>query len=274
MGEASNLKSATELSALSAPASHRLSLPAHGLASDCMHGACALLGVAWPPSVQAACSIGTRVALPDATHACSHMTTSSFCLALICVVLPLPTVLVFFLVWYVINVMYNDYNKTVLKDLNLPWTISALQLGIGLVLWVTPLWLTGVRKMPQITMENVRALCCGERTSTPTRPPMRRIVKHTRRRAPASLVLMIASRECSCLPGEDHPAGIHHPRRRPVCHRHVARRRLARFRQRRQIARASLQRAVWRGLHERSPALAGQHLLAPGHRRRWPCLCS
>jgi len=67
-------------------------------------------------------------------------------------------VLIFFLVWYVINVMYNDYNKTVLRDLKLPWTVSALQLGLGLMLWVAPLWLTGMRKMPKISMENAKAI--------------------------------------------------------------------------------------------------------------------
>ena len=45
-----------------------------------------------------------------------------------------------------------------LKDLDLPWTISALQLGIGLVLWVAPLWLTGLRKMPSISMTNVKTI--------------------------------------------------------------------------------------------------------------------
>jgi solute carrier family 35 protein E1 len=62
-----------------------------------------------------------------------------------------------FLVWYVINVAYNDYNKTVLKDLALPWIVSSLQLGLGLMLWVAPLWLLGLRKMPKISTENVRA---------------------------------------------------------------------------------------------------------------------
>lgn len=65
---------------------------------------------------------------------------------------------IFFLLWYAINVAYNDYNKTVLKDLGLPWTVSALQLGIGLVLWVAPLWLTGLRKMPSITAANAKTI--------------------------------------------------------------------------------------------------------------------
>ena len=52
-------------------------------------------------------------------------------------------ILVFFLIWYVINVIYNDMNKTVLKILDLPWTMATLQLGLGL-LYIGPLWLTGV----------------------------------------------------------------------------------------------------------------------------------
>ena len=33
-------------------------------------------------------------------------------------------------------------NKTVLKILDLPWTMATLQLGLGL-LYIGPLWLTG-----------------------------------------------------------------------------------------------------------------------------------
>ena len=54
-------------------------------------------------------------------------------------------ILLFFGVWYLINVVYNDMNKTVLTVLNLPWTVSALQLGLGLM-YIGPLWLTGLKK--------------------------------------------------------------------------------------------------------------------------------
>ena len=67
-------------------------------------------------------------------------------------------VLVFFLIWYVINVKYNEWNKQALNVLKLPWTLSALQLGLALVLYVAPLWLTGVRKMPKISMDNAKAI--------------------------------------------------------------------------------------------------------------------
>jgi len=66
-------------------------------------------------------------------------------------------VLFFFLLWYVINVAYNDANKTVLKVLKLPWTVSCLQLGMGLF-YVGPLWATGMRKAPKLDMSNVMSI--------------------------------------------------------------------------------------------------------------------
>ena len=63
-------------------------------------------------------------------------------------------VLGFFLLWYAINVMYNDYNKTVLKVLDLPWTVATLQLGVGVLLYVAPLWLSGLRAVPRLTLQN------------------------------------------------------------------------------------------------------------------------
>ena len=69
-----------------------------------------------------------------------------------------PKVLFFFLLWYVINVVYNDTNKTVLKVLDLPWIVSCLQLGLGLVFYVGPLWMTGLRKQPKLSSENAMAI--------------------------------------------------------------------------------------------------------------------
>ena len=60
----------------------------------------------------------------------------------------------FFLIWYVINVVYNDMNKTVLKILDLPWTMATLQLGLGL-LYIGPLWLTGLKKTPKLNASNL-----------------------------------------------------------------------------------------------------------------------
>ena len=57
-----------------------------------------------------------------------------------------------------INVIYNDTNKTVLKVLNLPWIVSCLQLGIALPIYVFPMWLSGLRKAPKLSMANVRTI--------------------------------------------------------------------------------------------------------------------
>jgi len=68
------------------------------------------------------------------------------------------TILGYFLMWYALNVVYNDTNKTVLKVLDLPWTMAALQLGLGL-LYVIPKWLTGLGKTPKLTLENLKTAC-------------------------------------------------------------------------------------------------------------------
>ena len=68
------------------------------------------------------------------------------------------TILGYFLTWYVLNVVYNDTNKQVLKVLDLPWTMAALQLGLGL-LYVIPKWLTGLGKTPKLTLENLKTAC-------------------------------------------------------------------------------------------------------------------
>lgn len=66
-------------------------------------------------------------------------------------------ILTFFMIWYAINVVYNDMNKTVLKVLDLPWTMACLQLGLGL-LYVGPLWLTGLKKAPRLTSANLATI--------------------------------------------------------------------------------------------------------------------
>ena len=68
------------------------------------------------------------------------------------------TILCFFLVWYAINVIYNDTNKTVLKVLKLPWIVSCLQLGMGLFFYVAPIWILGVRKAPKLSFANVKSI--------------------------------------------------------------------------------------------------------------------
>jgi len=66
-------------------------------------------------------------------------------------------IVIFFGIWYMINVVYNDMNKTVLKVLDLPWTMAALQLGLGL-LYVGPLWLTGLKQAPRLNAGNLATI--------------------------------------------------------------------------------------------------------------------
>jgi solute carrier family 35 protein E1 len=64
-------------------------------------------------------------------------------------------------VWYVGNVAYNIYNKKACNALgkdshghaNAHWALSAVQLLVG-VIFVIPMWLTGVRKAPDMTADN------------------------------------------------------------------------------------------------------------------------
>lgn len=72
------------------------------------------------------------------------------------------TKLFFYLaVWYLGNIYYNIYNKKACialgKNLhghsNAHWALSAAQLLVG-ALFVLPMWLTGLRAKPSMTMEN------------------------------------------------------------------------------------------------------------------------
>jgi len=63
----------------------------------------------------------------------------------------------FFVLWYVVNIVYNDTNKTVLRVLKLPWTVASLQLGIGL-LYIVPLWLTGLRSPPKLSFADLKTM--------------------------------------------------------------------------------------------------------------------
>ena len=64
---------------------------------------------------------------------------------------------VFFSLWYILNIGYNIYNKRILNAIPLPWTIGALQLWVGLLYFV-PLWITGIRKAPILSQDNVKNL--------------------------------------------------------------------------------------------------------------------
>lgn len=61
-----------------------------------------------------------------------------------------------FTVWYAFNAGYNVYTQGC-KLMPLPWFVSVLQLLVGLV-YVLPLWATGLRKMPKLTFSDVLTL--------------------------------------------------------------------------------------------------------------------
>eukprot|EP01032_Pedospumella_encystans_P007635 gene7635-9139_t len=76
------------------------------------------------------------------------------------------TKLAFYLAtWYVGNTYYNIFNKKACIALgksahggsNLHWGLAAVQLLVG-VLFVVPMWLTGMRKAPELTAENWKEL--------------------------------------------------------------------------------------------------------------------
>jgi solute carrier family 35 protein E1 len=67
--------------------------------------------------------------------------------------------------WYGGNIYYNIWNKKACQALgknaagasNLHWALSAVQLLVG-VLFVAPLWLTGIRDKPDMTLDNWKEL--------------------------------------------------------------------------------------------------------------------
>ena len=63
----------------------------------------------------------------------------------------------FFALWYLFNIGYNIYNKKALNALPIPYTIAALQLAVG-VPYCFFLWMTGLRKAPKLSPENVKTL--------------------------------------------------------------------------------------------------------------------
>ena len=64
----------------------------------------------------------------------------------------------FFALWYALNIGYNIYNKNVLTIApGLTWTIALLQLFMGL-LYVIPVWVLGIRKTPELTGSEIKAL--------------------------------------------------------------------------------------------------------------------
>lgn len=76
------------------------------------------------------------------------------------------TKLAFYLaIWYCGNIYYNIFNKKACIALgknahggsNLHWALAAAQLAVG-VLLVVPMWLTGMRRAPEMTADNWKEL--------------------------------------------------------------------------------------------------------------------
>ena len=63
----------------------------------------------------------------------------------------------FFGLWYLFNIGYNIYNKKALNALPIPYTMATLQLFVGIP-YVCALWLTGLRKAPKLSVDNVKTL--------------------------------------------------------------------------------------------------------------------
>ena len=61
--------------------------------------------------------------------------------------------IIWILLWYCCNVLYNIDNKLALKKANLPWTISTIQFFVG-YLYFGFLWLTKLRKLPKFHSKN------------------------------------------------------------------------------------------------------------------------
>lgn len=64
----------------------------------------------------------------------------------------------FFGLWYALNIGYNIYNKKVLNLVpELVWSVALLQLFVGLF-YVLPVWALGIRKAPELSVEEVKGL--------------------------------------------------------------------------------------------------------------------
>lgn len=60
-------------------------------------------------------------------------------------------------VWYTLTIGYNIYNKATLNRIRIPWILSSVQLAIGSV-YVSMIWLTGLRKAPKLSLGNMKAI--------------------------------------------------------------------------------------------------------------------
>lgn len=63
----------------------------------------------------------------------------------------------YFALWYLFNIAYNIYNKQALNVLDYPWTVATIQMAAGIFYFV-PLWLTGLRKAPKLSGDDLKTL--------------------------------------------------------------------------------------------------------------------
>jgi len=63
----------------------------------------------------------------------------------------------YFALWYALNIGYNIYNKKALNIIPAPWTVSAIQMIVGMFVFV-PLWVLKLRAAPKLSTENVKTL--------------------------------------------------------------------------------------------------------------------
>lgn len=63
----------------------------------------------------------------------------------------------FFALWYLFNIGYNIYNKKALNALPIPWTMALLQLLVGIP-YCFALWMTGIRKAPKLSKDDIKTL--------------------------------------------------------------------------------------------------------------------
>jgi solute carrier family 35 protein E1 len=76
----------------------------------------------------------------------------------------------YLVLWFGLSTGYNIKNKVRLNALPLPWTQSAASLFFGSV-FVSLLWLTGLRKPPKLDGESIRTLLPVSRRRAATTPP-------------------------------------------------------------------------------------------------------
>jgi len=63
----------------------------------------------------------------------------------------------YFALWYLFNIGYNIYNKQALNAVAYPWTIATFQMATG-ILYFVPMWLTGLRKAPKLSLSDIKTL--------------------------------------------------------------------------------------------------------------------